>query len=117
MNKQIIFIIIFVLALLGAGYNIYQSSNVIPQSNESSQENNNLVKDLSKLRHLKDSKLDTTLFQNPLYKNLESAPDLGTQTPAEPPQTQKIGRPNPFLPASGQSSIVTNPINPNLLKK
>ncbi len=102
MNRKVIFIIIFVLALLGAGYNIYQSSRVVPKTDQVYQGGNDLVKDISKLRHLKDSKLDITLFKNPLYKNLESSPDL-SPTPTPSGQEQKVGRANPFLPVPGTS--------------
>lgn len=95
MAKQKIFIIVFILAVLGMVYNFYQGSTISPESEEKGTTNTELVKDLSKIRKLKDSRLDITVFDNVVFKNLESAPELAGR-PASTALT--AGRINPFLP-------------------
>ncbi|MDP3710375.1 MAG: hypothetical protein Q8R29_01480 [bacterium] len=99
MAKQKIFIIVFILAVLGAVYNFYQSSKVAPESSAVEESDTDLVKDLSKIRKLKDSRLDITVFENIVFKNLESAPELAERTPtAGTAPALTPGRANPFLP-------------------
>lgn len=100
MNKQNILIIVFVLALLGAVYNFYQSSTISPVQEAENEASNDLVKDLSKIRKLKESRLDISIFENSVFKNLESAPELirrALPTGAEAAGLRP-GRANPFLP-------------------
>ena len=99
MNKQKIFIIVFILAVLGAVYNFYQSSKITPGTATTGETDTDLVKDLSKIRKLKDSRLDITVFENTVFKNLESAPELIKRVPsAEIQPSLRPGRANPFLP-------------------
>ena len=100
MSKQNILIIVFVLALLGVVYNFYQSSTISPATDAEGEASKDLVKDLSKIRKLKESRLDISVFENIVFKNLESSPELVKRASAAEAEASGLrpGRANPFLP-------------------
>ena len=94
MIRQNIFLIIFILLLAGLGYFWYQNAKISPPGEEKAGSSELEIR-LSELRRLKDLKLDTTLFQNPLFRKLEASTK---EVPSTPASVLKPGRSNPFIP-------------------
>lgn len=88
--KKNILIIVIVLILLGTAfiwlsYGKNRSASHDPETIESTKIR------LSQLRRLKNLKLDTTIFEDPLFRALK-------ESKASPLPDVQIGRTNPFVP-------------------
>lgn len=87
MNRQTIFTIIFVVVLgaLGALWYSYWANRPSDETGEVSGIS------IESYRRVKDLRLNTALFTDPVFRELK-------QEVIPPPATEAIGRSNPFLP-------------------
>lgn len=90
--KQVIYIIIFAVLVLGTGYLWYNNSNSTPDIGEV--ETGIAGARLTELRRLKTLQLDITVLKDPLFSALTN-PSEALQTEVSQPAA---GRVNPFLP-------------------
>lgn len=114
MNKQKIFIAVLVVVLLGIGYNFYRSSQTAPSPTAGGGNDLDLVQDLPKLRKLKESKLDVSIFQRDLFKNLESGRGFLSEKAvlADLPPELQPGKANPFQPLQTQAKPGARTLKP-----
>lgn len=103
MNRQLIFTIIFILILgiAGYGFYLYAPSTITPAGTDNSSVE--LTQRLSDLRKLKNSRIDTSVFQDPVYKALQYSQETAQFQESNnggtpPPLTSQPGRANPFNP-------------------
>lgn len=104
-RKKIIKVSSIAMAAVALIYGIYEyTRNDSANNPESAGTQTDLEKKLSGLSRLKGSKLDTSLFQDPVFKMLESPANpsgtSGSQSQINAGEVSeiKIGRTNPFNP-------------------
>ena len=94
MNRQIIFLLVFVLVLGSIGYLWYGYSRTA-QPAEGLRTESSLGTRLSELRRLTNLQLDISLFQDPFFKSLQVTESVAEE---KSPGRTNAGRENPFLP-------------------
>lgn len=93
MNRQLIFIGIFILVLGGTAYIWYQYSQSISVP-EASVAQDDFSVQLSELRRLKNLELDTSIMDDSFFRSLDLPPGVQEQSVT---QREVSGRANPFI--------------------
>lgn len=92
MTRSNIFLIFFLILLLGTGYLWYQYSRTSLVSPEKASED--FEARLAQLRRLKTLKIDVAILEDPFFKSFRSISEVVAPEKVE----VKTGRSNPFLP-------------------
>lgn len=93
MNRQIFLILILAAAVAITGYLLWSNQQNAAPAPEETKKDQPFQQQIQNLRRLKNLKLDTSVFANPIFQSL----DTGVSSPVDVSGGQK-GRPNPFLP-------------------